>query len=285
MTARSIELRIDTAQHGSLTFDAVEDGPTDGPLVLLLHGFPRDKREWRHVWPALGAAGYRAVAVDQRGYSSRARPSGVDAYDLHNLVDDAIGFADALDAERFHVVGHDFGAVVTWQLLGRRPERVLTATVLSVGHPFAYLDACTQPDGDQLQKSSYFDWFRSPDSSDTFVADDCAFLRRVYENAALPDDEVPHALRVLGSRPAIDAALNWYRAATPRMFDGFGVIDTPLLYLWGTDDPALGSAQAEFTERYVSGPYVFEALAGIDHWIPEKAASRTVERLLTHLSR
>ncbi|MGH9248466.1 MAG: alpha/beta fold hydrolase, partial [Acidimicrobiales bacterium] len=122
---------------GPHTFDALADGPEDGELVLLLHGFPQTSAAWRDQVAALAAAGYRAVAPDQRGYSPRARPTELAAYAMPELVGDVIGFADVLGAERFHLVGHDWGGAVAWQVAGRHPERLHTLAAVSTPHPEA----------------------------------------------------------------------------------------------------------------------------------------------------
>ena len=96
------------------TFSADVAGPDDGPPVLLLHGFPQSRHTWRDVLPTLAAAGFHAVAPDQRGYSPGVRPAEVDAYATPRLVADVLDIADALDAERFHLVGHDWGGQVAW---------------------------------------------------------------------------------------------------------------------------------------------------------------------------
>ena len=97
---------------GDFTFDVRMAGPDDGEVVILLHGFPQTSYEWRHQLGALAEAGYRAVAPDQRGYSHGARPPDVEDYTVSLLVGDVLGLADAIGAERFHVVGHDWGAAV-----------------------------------------------------------------------------------------------------------------------------------------------------------------------------
>ena len=103
-----------------------DTGPADGPVVLLLHGFPQSSWCWRGVWPALAAAGLRVVAPDQRGYSPDARPADVADYRMAALVADAVAVLDAVGADRAHVVGHDWGAAVAWQLAARHPDRVRT---------------------------------------------------------------------------------------------------------------------------------------------------------------
>jgi pimeloyl-ACP methyl ester carboxylesterase len=146
---------------GDLVFDAVATGPADGRLVLLLHGFPQTSHSWRRVWPGLGWAGYRVVAPDQRGYSPGARPDGVDAYRMPELVADVVGMLDALGADQADVVGHDWGAAVAWQLAGRHPERVRTLTTVSVPHPLAFVEAL-RTDDDQRRRSLYMRDFGRP---------------------------------------------------------------------------------------------------------------------------
>ena len=124
---------------GELVFDVLVAGPDDGPAVILLHGFPETAQSWVHQTPVLAAAGYRVIAPDQRGYSPDARPTEVTAYRTDRLVADVVGLADALGVDRFHLVGHDWGGAVAWQVAGRHPDRLLTLTVLSTPHPAAFV--------------------------------------------------------------------------------------------------------------------------------------------------
>src|SRR5690606_15505544 len=142
-----------------MVFDALATGPEDGPLVLFLHGFPEFASCWREQIAAAARAGYRAVAVDQRGYSPGARPEGPAAYTVDELVADVFGFADALQAERFHLVGHDWGGVLAWPATGRRPERIRTLTVLSTPHPRALARAVAESE-EQRESLSYIGLFR-----------------------------------------------------------------------------------------------------------------------------
>jgi len=123
------------------TFDAVVSGPSDGRPVLFLHGFPQTTFSWHHQLEALGAAGYRGLAYDQRGYSPRARPLAVDDYRIGELVGDVLAVADHWDLDRFDLVGHDWGAMVAWVVAARHPDRVRTLTAVSVPHPRAFAAA------------------------------------------------------------------------------------------------------------------------------------------------
>ena len=266
---------------GDLVFDARADGPDDGALVLLLHGFPQTSFSWRHQLPALAAAGYRAVAPDQRGYSARARPADVEEYRSDRLVGDVLGFADAFGVERFHLVGHDWGGAVAWQVAGRHSGRLLTVTSVSTPHPAAFRRAIQ--DGDQRDRSSYMQFFRSPEAEPFFLDNDAAGLRALYTASSLSEDAVDEYVRVLTQPGAMTGALNWYRAADLGLVEGLGPITTPTMYVWSTFDPALGREAAEATAGHVDGRYRFEVLEGVSHWIPEQAADTLNALLLAHL--
>src|SRR4051794_10693427 len=158
---------------GDDVFEARIAGPDDGDVVILLHGFPQTSWSWRSQLDALGAAGFRAVAPDQRGYSPGARPEDVAASAIEHLVADVIGMADALGVERFHLVGHDWGAAVAWATAITRPDRVRSLAALSVPHPDAFRRAIQGEGGsDQASRSSYVDFFVSDDAAEAFTAND-----------------------------------------------------------------------------------------------------------------
>jgi pimeloyl-ACP methyl ester carboxylesterase len=268
---------------GDFVFDALVAGPEDGPVVFLLHGFPQSAFEWRHQLPVLASMGFRAIAPNQRGYSPGARPEGVEAYATLNLVADLIGMADAVGAETFHVVGHDWGAVITWFAGLLHPERVLSLVPMSVPHPFAFSQALADPNGQQAQMSSYFETFRSEGAEQMFLANDAAVLRGIY--GGLTPEESQEYVDVLGTPEAIGAALNWYRAMNLNAGSGqVTPIRMPTMYIWSTGDTALGREGAELTADFVEGPYRFEVLEGISHWVPEEAADRVNELLREHFA-
>jgi pimeloyl-ACP methyl ester carboxylesterase len=273
-----------TLEVGPHRHSALASGPPDGELVLLLHGFPETSYEWRAQLEALGEAGFRAVAPDQRGYAKGARPAALDDYAVDHLVDDVFGFADALGAGRFHLVGHDWGGFIAWYTAARdgaAPEpRLRTLTVVSSPHP-APFEAAMSSGGDQPQRSSYFEWFRSPDAEAVWLADDGALLTAAY--AEHPADAAEEYRRVFTSDggAALTGGLNWYRANTFHVPGG--AITAPTLYVWSTDDVALGREAAEGTGAQVEGPYRFEVLDGVSHWIPEVAPDALNALLLEHL--
>jgi pimeloyl-ACP methyl ester carboxylesterase len=272
---------------GELVFDALAAGPADGELVLLLHGFPQSAEEWRAQLEALGEAGYRAVAPDQRGYSPRARPEEVEHYLPDHLVADVLAVADWLGGHRVHVVGHDWGALVAWRLAGRFPDRVRTLTAVSVPHPFAVVEAMASGSGDQPFRSAYIAFFRQEGLSEKLLlADEGAGLRALFANTGYTDrPAMERYVERLLEPGALTAALNWYRALGAAWVVDLGPVTAPTMLVWGTDDPAVGREAADACGRYVEGPYRFEVLEGVGHWVPEEAAADLNRLLLDHLSR
>ena len=270
---------------GPLTFTARIEGPDDGEPVLLLHGFPQTSLAWSAQLAALAGAGYRACAFDQRGYSPGARPTDVDAYRSPELTADVIRVADALGMDRFHLVGHDWGGAVAWQVGGRHADRLRTLTVVSTPHPAAMgLALSGNLGGDQAERSGYFEIFRAEGSENGFLADDAQFFRAVFAASGMPEGKGEPYVEALGTPEALGAALNWYRAADLSLVEGLGPITVPTMYVWSTEDPALGREAAEATGRYVNGPYRIEVLDGVGHWVAEQAPDRLNALLLDHLA-
>ena len=264
------------------TFDALVAGPFNGRPVLLLHGFPEAACQWDHQLGALGAAGYYAVAPDQRGYSPGVRPTAVEEYRLDELVADVFRIADILGWPTFDLVGHDWGAVVAWTAAAERPDRLRTLTTLSVPHPTPFSTAIRE-DEDQAQRSAYIQVFRQQNTAERrLLADDAAGLWRLFDRK-VPRTRIEEYVQRLSEPGALTAALNWYRATKLSAMD-VGPVDVPTLYLWGTEDVAVGSTAALATEKYVTGPYRFAMLEDLSHWLCEEAGGLITDVLLAHLS-
>ena len=291
-----------------LTFHAVATGPPDARPVLFLHGFPQNWYSWHHQLDAVGAAGYRGLAFDQRGYSPKARPGAVHDYRIGELVGDVLEVADRWGLDRFDLVGHDWGAMVAWVVAARHPERVRTLTAVSVPHPRAFAAAFgggrgdasrdasgdatgdASGDADQRQRSAYIEVFRAEGgvAERALLGDDGSGegLRRMFDASGLDSetDEVGRFVATMLEPGAMTAALNWYRATEPNSLTDVGAITVPTLYVWSDNDIALGRRAAEATVEWVSGPYRFEVLEGVSHWIPETAPVELNRLLLEHLA-
>ena len=267
---------------GKLVLDAVATGPADGAPVLLLHGFPQTSASWRSIWPVLAGAGYRVVAPDQRGYSPGARPDGVAGYRMPALVGDVLGLLDALGLADAHVVGHDWGAAVAWQLAARHPDQVRSLTAVSVPHPLAFADALRR-DPDQRHRSQYMREFAQPGAEHALLADDAAGLRALFSDAAGTVD-VDAVLAVAGEPAVLRRCLDWYAAQSRDDLAGLGPVTAPTLHVWSDGDRALGRTAAEATGKHVAGPYRLAVLPGVSHWVPEQAPEALSALLLEHLA-
>jgi pimeloyl-ACP methyl ester carboxylesterase len=268
--------------RSGLTFTTDVAGPTDGPLVLLLHGFPESRHSWAAALPRLGDAGYRAVAPDQRGYSPGARPDPKDLenYAYEKLIADAIDIADASGAEgkRFHLVGHDWGGQVSWGVADRHPDRLASLTILSRPHPSSFRRAF-KTDPDQAHRSRHHKAFLDPDAGKQV-------LERLRgglfgQNAKSPT--MQGHLSVLGTPEAIEAALAWYRG--PGLGIELASTRVPTLYIWGDSDATVGPVAAQGTRDFVAADFAIEVLPGVGHFVMDDAPARATHLLLDHLKK
>jgi pimeloyl-ACP methyl ester carboxylesterase len=199
-----------------------------------------------------------------------------------------LDLADAVGAERFHLVGHDWGGQVAWLTAAHHADRVTTLTVLSRPHPAAFARSFAL-DAAQADRSSHHRSFTAPEATDRMWADGCAALRRAMRQADVPEADADAYLATFTDRAALDAAINWYRAAARS--GGLRAADTPdvtvpVLYLWGTADQSVGRKAAELTVEHVTGPYRFVEIDGAGHFLTDDLGAPTVEReLIAHVTR
>ena len=272
----------------NLDFHVVMAGPQDGPLVILLHGFPEFWYGWRRQIPALAAAGYHVWAPDQRGYNRSARPPGVDAYAIDQLASDVVGMIDASGRRRVHLVGHDWGAAVAWWVAGHYPERLASLSILNVPHLRVMKEAILH-NAAQRQRSWYIYFFQLPWLPEQSLADRnwtnaIRSLKGSSRRGTFTDDDLA-AYRQAWSQPgAITAMLNWYRAAARNFFTmgSLGRIRTPTLMLWGAQDIALGRDLAQPSiDQCDDGRLVY--LEEASHWVQHEEPARVNQLLLEHL--
>jgi pimeloyl-ACP methyl ester carboxylesterase len=242
--AKASDVEFSFVEANGVTLHCASSGPPDGPLVVLLHGFPEFWFAWRDYFQPLAERGFRGVAPDQRGYNLSSKPDGVDAYRLGHAAADAFAVASALGRERFHVVGHDWGAAVVWLMAGLEPRRLLSATMIQAPHPAIWLKAMREnPMQLHLHASRYVQFVRMPWLSEmSLKLGDFAGLAWAFRSSARPEAFSPDVLdlyREAWRRPgALAAMLKWHRAL---FVDDLAIpapkgLKPPTLMIWGEKD-------------------------------------------------
>jgi pimeloyl-ACP methyl ester carboxylesterase len=274
------EERITSFAREGLVFDIRDAGPVDGTPVLLLHGFPQDSRSWDAVSPLLHARGYRTIAPDQRGYSPGARPRPRRAYRASELTADIVELIEVAGLGPVHLVGHDWGAAVAWGLAAQRPDLLRSLTALSVPHPAAFVRALFT--SSQALKSWYMLFFQLPWLPERQISSGKPW-ERALRSTGMSSEAAARDAELMRDRGAASGALNWYRAIA---LSGAGAlrakITVPTLYVWSDGDTAIGPKGAALTSRFVAGPYTYEVLEGVSHWIPEEAPEQLDALLARH---
>ena len=273
------ERRITTYDRDGLTFRVRDEGPLDGDVVVLLHGFPQVSSSWDQVAPLLHAQGLRTLAPDQRGYSPGARPRGRRAYRGTELVADVVELA-RLTGGPVHLVGHDWGAAVAWLTAAVAPGSVRTLTALSVPHPGAFFAAL--PRGQALH-SWYIALFNLPWLPERLLSRP-GTADRFMRGAGMTPTMVADFRRDVVDSGALPGGLGWYRAmafADPRLLRSR--VPVPTTYVWSDGDVFLGRAGARLCKRYVEAPYTFEVLAGASHWLPDERPDDVARAVLARV--
>ncbi|GAC1656390.1 MAG: alpha/beta hydrolase [Candidatus Dormibacteraceae bacterium] len=286
-------------QANGLNFSILAAGPRNGPVALLLHGWPEGKESWEPQLAALAEAGWRAVAPDLRGYGGTDAPAGLEAYALAHLVADVGGLIEALGADRVDLIGHDWGSLIGWPFVSRHPAQVRTWTSLSVPHPVALgratgLDGTGNADADQRQRSAYIGLLHEVGKAETVLLEDGARrLRAMYTHgpnpAAVPAAAADRFVRGFERPGRLTAALNMYRAnLRPAAYAAYPPcpfpITPPTLMIWGDGDPALGRQAVEETAARVAGPYRLVVLEGAGHWLQFERPTEVSRLIVEHVS-
>ncbi len=267
----------------------VEQG--EGPLVVLLHGFPEFWYAWRRQIPALAAAGFRAVAPDLRGYNLSDKPRGVRAYRIEALLGDLEGLIAHLGEERAHVVGHDWGGALAWYAPLFLPERLLSLSLLNAPHPLAFRREL-RTSAAQRKKSSYVFFFQLPWLPERRIrAGNFALLAKMLRRdpvtpGAFTDEDIRLYVEALARPGALTAAVNWYRAALrfpPRARGRAWPEGLKTLLVWGTRDRYLGPGLLEGLDRWVP-ELTIERIPDASHWVQADAPARVNQLLVRFLT-
>ncbi|QCJ46318.1 alpha/beta fold hydrolase [Haloprofundus sp. MHR1] len=266
----------------------VQAGPEDGPLVVLLHGFPEFWYGWCDQIRPLANAGYRVVVPDQRGYNLSDKPDDLSAYRIEELAADVVGILDALDRDTAAVVGHDWGAAVAWWVALHYPDRVDHLGVLNVPHPTVFRRTLKRSFGQKL-RSWYMGFFQIPLVPERLSkAGDFRLLVRTMRQSSEPGTFSPsdfERYRQTWRRPgAFTGMVNWYRAAArSRPEPENGHVKPPTLVIWGAKDQFLKKSMArESVDMCERGRLVM--LDDATHWVQHEEPVRVSELLKEFLA-
>jgi pimeloyl-ACP methyl ester carboxylesterase len=262
-----VSINFQKIATNGIHFHAAMAGPEDGEPVFLLHGFPDAWFGWEAQIGPLVEVGFRVIVPDQRGYNLSDKPDGIAGYQMDTLVKDILGLADTLGYERFYLAGHDFGAMVCWNLALANPERIKRMVIANVPHPqvmSSYLRTHIQ----QMLKSWYAIFFQIPGLPEWVVKrNNWRFLI-----SAMPDDlseEERDRHRMAWNQPgAMTGMMNWYRAffRTPKRTTQISTIPVPTLILWGKQDPHLSYEMAELSIKLCDDGQLI-TFDNATHWV------------------
>lgn len=271
-------------------FPIIEAG--SGIPVLLLHGFPDSKELWEYQIPALVEAGFRVIAPDLRGYGDAPSPLEKEKYTFPILISDVIGILDKLGLEKVHLIGHDWGAALSWQLAYHYEHRFNSLTVLSVGFPGNSGWATME----QRQKSWYFYLFLQEGLAEkTFADNDWKFTKELLAG----HKQMAAVIQRLQRPNALTTALNWYRGNLQNMLSQPNVdykptnekpiipekkMKLPVLGIWSNLDIALTEAQMKQSTDYVTN-FTYKKIEGAGHWMMLDKPKEVNSLILTFLNK
>lgn len=257
-------------------------GPANGKPLIFLHGFPEFWFGWRRQIDHFVSSGYRVLIPDQRGYNLSDKPAGIGSYSIDLLAKDIVGLLDSLTISKAFVVGHDWGAAVTWYLAARYSERISRAAMLSVPHPRVLIQNLIMNPA-QLRRSSYIFFFQIPWLPEFILRRrDWALLVRALRDTSPPgvfsDSDLEQYKESWIRKGALTAMLNWYRAAllcpSKLALDSQASrVKVPALLIWGKNDQFAGEVMARDSLQYCDDGRL-EIFESATHWVQHEEPAR-----------
>ncbi|MDX2099737.1 MAG: alpha/beta hydrolase [Leptolyngbyaceae cyanobacterium bins.59] len=245
----------------------------NGPLVLMLHGFPEFWYSWRHQIPEF-AKDYKVVALDLRGYNESDKPTDRAAYVMDEFIRDVWGVIHGLGYDRCTLVGHDWGGIIAWNFAYAHPQMVSQLIILNVPHPAKFSEGLRTPQ--QLFRSSYLFVFQLPGVPELLLqANDYGAIESVLKGTAVNKDAFTQAdleayKDAAAKRGALTAMLNYYRNLLHQhVFQDWRVLEVPTLMIWGEEDKALGKELTYGTENYVRDFHI-HYIPNCGHWVQQE---------------
>jgi pimeloyl-ACP methyl ester carboxylesterase len=252
----------------------------EGPLVVLLHGFPDFHYTWRDQIPAL-AKTCQVVALDLRGYNTSDQPTGVENYTLDKLVADVVAVVRHLGRERATIVGHDWGGAIAWNVALRHPELTERLVILNLPHPRGLLRELKN-NPEQRKNSAYARAFQLPGAAAALTPEAIAGWVREPEAR----EKYVAAFR----KSSLEGMLNYYRANYPR--EPYEVpaelpqVKCPVLMIHGLDDTALLPGALNDTWQWIDNEFSLVTIPKAGHFVhrdqPERVTRALVDWLAAH---
>lgn len=250
-----------TVVRDGITLNVIDEG--QGPAVLLVHGFPDSSLLWRHQVQALTSAGYRVIAPDNRGFGLSDAPVGVEHYTLDEFADDLVAILDACGVDRAAVVGHDWGAGISWALVDKIDKRASCFVTMSVGAPQAYAEC---DDIRQKEISWYILMLQIEHVAEQMLS---AADWKVFRQWARDHAETEHWISDLSREGRLTSMISIYRAnVMPMLLSAKQYLSTvPTLGLWSTGDHYLVEEQVIASGRHVQSDWQYEKVQDASHWM------------------
>jgi len=262
-------------------FDVRVSGNNQDELVIFLHGFPESSIMWVNVMDKIASLGFYCLAPDMRGYSQGACPTGVNNYAINILREDILNLASSVNKEKFHLIGHDWGAAIGWNIVYKHQDKIISWAALSVPHNSAFGKAINL-DKEQRKKSRYIMGFLIPILPELILRmNNFKIFRNLWQHSNT--EEVKNYLSIFKRKNALTAALNYYRANIGKgKNERIGDIHVPTLFIWGRHDTAVGAYAANGNANYIKSDYTFLDLDG-GHWLIQTNYIEVEKALTTHL--
>jgi len=270
---------------GDVRLHVVAAGDPDAPLVVLLHGHPDFWYGWRDQIRSLVEADFRVVVPDQRGCNLSEAPDRIDAYRQSELVGDVRELIHSEGRESAHVVGHDFGGFVAWNLALRQPSMVDRLGIFNVPHPTVYRDTL-RSSPQQIARSWYVWFYQVPKLPEWMLTrNDMANMVDSLEITSKPgtfDEETITRYKAAWRHTGITPRINWYRGFRRSDSPSRDTVTQPALICWGKDDVALLPSMAEKSVNYCEDGQL-QVFPNTSHWIHNERDEVT-EALRCHLT-
>jgi len=261
-------------QTNNIQLHYVTEG--EGPLMVMLHGFPEFWYSWRYQIPEF-AKGYKVVAPDLRGYNDSEKPSGVSAYAMSELIEDVKGLIEEFGYETCVLVGHDWGGAIAWQFAYAYPEMLEKLIIMNLPHPAKFSQGLKTPQ--QLLKSWYIFFFQLPLlpewllSWNNYSAIAAAFQQMAVDETTFSQQDLDAFQDAAAKRGALTAMIHYYRCAFQDLWQlnnrKWGVLEVPTLLIWGEQDAALGKELTYGTENYVKNLQL-RYIPNCSHWVQQE---------------